>query len=1024
MQLEVAFGILGQTTMRMHGRLSTEWGSLKLQQLLATLLVKPKVRMGVNTLADWVWSTDERTPTDAPATLRTYAGRINKAIRDADAPAKLHTIDGTLHIDVERETIDYFAFESLLRSAQEHRKEHDHDTACAILGTALDLWRGQPLAVLKSQRAADWRYSAIQHTWLPANQLLLGELIALERFETALRKLDELQREHRTDIGLVRRRLYILRELDRTDEMGDYHIKTRKALLDEDPTAAEDLRKYYNTLLSEPEPRRSATRTTPGARGAAERLALVPLPRRPADPVTRNRPSSLLPAFAPQGPSLLPPGVTDFVGHQDLLTTLDELARTEDGRFRPGVVVLDGLAGIGKTALALRWAHQQYGQLVDTALYVDLHGFDGGHPAEAGDVIDELLDALGVPISRLPTRARKQAKLREIFAGRRALIVLDNAANSAHVLPLMFPLAPSLVVVTSRKSLTALASRHGARHCSVTRLNDVHAARVLSSRIGARAENEQNSLARLTALCGGLPLALQVVARHIESRHGAALTEFADELQDQNRLLDIGDDGDDPPTSIRAALSITYRALPTDAQALFRVIGLSPAPELTLPAAVALSGNSTRKTQHFLDVLVSTHFLTSRGKSGHYHLHDLLRAFSRELTEGAEHSDIRAEAERRLLSFYLHTSYAADRLLFPFRIPVPMLPAVPHAPALDFTIAAEAKAWLLRERANISAVVRWAAPRGYHDYAWRIPHNLYGLYRRHGMYEELRDLYEISATSTQAVEGGLDHEGGTRSDLGFIHLALGDQEAALREFHLCSAIAQQTRNTMGIAISLSHLGKYERQAGNLDAAADLHRRALHHATATGSPGAKSAALHELASTSQARGQHSEALSLYRHALRLREQIDHSHGQAESLTEIAAILAEQKQYDQARQHGLRALEIIESINDVEVGPRACEVMATINYALGDRQATIGYARQAARLATRSHNAPIEANAFHILSRALKDLGRLAAAEEGWLHAKAIYADLNNHAKAERVRQDLATLRTAPRPAIPTKPSMTT
>ncbi|MFD9964582.1 tetratricopeptide repeat protein [Amycolatopsis sp. NPDC058986] len=1013
--MEIAFGILGQTTMRMHGRLSTDWGSLKLQQLLAALLVQPKVRVGVNTLVDWVWSADEREPNDPAATFRTYAGRINKAMREAGVPATLHTIDGALHINVEREAIDYFAFESLVEQAQENRKEHDHEAACAVLATAFDLWRDRPLADLTSQVAETWRYWAVHQIWLPANHLLLGELIALERFETALQKLDELQREHRTDLGLARRRLYVLRELDRPDEMGAYHMKARKLLLgEEDPTAAEDLRKYYNALLSEPGSRRSATRTAPGARGAAERLATVPLPRQPADRTTLDRPPSLLPAFAPRGPSTLPPGAADFVGHHDLQKALDELASTADGRFRPGLVVLDGLAGIGKTALAVHWARRQYGKLVDTALYVDLHGFDGGRPAEAGDVIDELLDALDVPVASLASRARREAKLREILAGNRTLIVLDNAANSAHVLPLMLTLSPCLVVVTSRQGLTALASRHGARHCSVTSLNEVHAAQVLTSRIGSRADAEQESIGRLTALCGGLPLALQLVARHVESRRGAALTEFADELQDQSRLLDIGDDGDDPPANIRAALLVTYRALPSPAQTLFRATGLSPIPELTLHAAVALAGDSTKSVQRALDILVSTHFLTPTGTRDRYRLHDLLRAFARELAESAEHVSTREEAELRLLSFYLHTSYGADRRLFPFRPPVPMLPAAPHTPALEFTSEAEAKTWLLQERANISAIVPWAAQRGYHDFAWRIPHNLYGLYRRLGLNSELRTLYTISTTSTQAVKD-LESEGATRSDLGLICAALGDWDAALREFHITSAIAQKTQSTMGMAISLSHLGTYEKQIGNLDTAAELYRRALHHAVAADSYGAQSAILHRLAGTTLARGRRDEALALYHQALRLREKIGNSHGQAESLIEIAAISADRKQYDNARHYGLQALAIIEKITDVEAGPRACYVMAGISYAQGDHQATIGYARQAARLAMRDHNAVIEANALHILGHALCEIGHRAAAEEGWLQAKLVYTDLNNRERVRHVQQDLAALKTTQAPS---------
>jgi tetratricopeptide (TPR) repeat protein len=1001
-RMEIAFGILGQTTMRMHGRLSTGWGSLKLQKVLAALLTQPGVRMGVDALAEWVWSVDEREPNDAVSTFRTYSGRIGKAMREAGVPATLRTIDGALQLDVDRSAIDYFAFGTLVETARRHSKEGDHDAACAVITTALDLWRGQPLADLTSRPAQDWRYAAIHNSWLPANQLLLGELIAVERFDDALHKLDELQRRHRTDIGLARRRLHVLRELDRTDDLGAYHLAVRKLLLaDGDSAAAADLLKYYNTLTAKAEPGRAE----PGARSAAERLASLPRPRPPVDDPIADPPRSLLPPFAPRGRSLLPPATPDFVGHHDVQEALDDLARTAEGRFRPGVIVLHGLAGIGKTALALHWAHQQHGRLVDTALYLDLHGFDGGRPVKADDVVDELLDCLGVSLARLATRAGREAKLREILAETRTLVVLDNAATSAHVLPLLFTLSPSLVLITSRQNLTALAGRHGARHCSVPPLNETHAAQVLTSRIGPRGAAEQEPLTRITALCGGLPLALQLVAHHIDGRRGAALTELADELQDRSRLLDIGDDGDDPPANMRAALSVTYSALPPEARDMLRLIGLSPAPELTLHAAVALAGKPAKDVKHALDVLVSTHFLTHTGGRDRYRIHDLLRAFARELSEGDE------AAERRLLSFYLQASFDANRLLFPFRPPVPMIPAEPDIPSLEFASESEASTWLLRERNNCGALVPWAAQRGHHDYAWRIPHNLYGLYRRYAFYNELRDAYTVSVFSTRAV-GDLESEGATRSDLGLIAFTMGDLDSALQEFHLAAAIAQQTQSPMGNAISLAHLGTYEAQIGNLESAAALYRRALDQVVATNSAGAESAILHRLAETFRARERHDEALGLYRQALQLREGIDNRHGQAETLTEMAATLGEQQRYADAQRCGRRALAIIEEINDIEVGPRACCVMATIHYRQGHLEAAIGYARQAVRLAARIHSASVEADALHILGHALREKGRLAAAEEGWLTAAAVYADLNNRERVAHLRGDLADLAGTP------------
>jgi tetratricopeptide (TPR) repeat protein len=1002
--MEIIFGILGQTTMRMHGRLISEWGSLKLRRVLAALLTEPKARMGMGTLAEWVWSLDEPEPNDPVSTFRTYSARIGKAMREAGVPAALRTIDGALHLEVERSAIDYFAFGKLIEPARLHSKEKNHEVACEVATSALALWRGQPLADLTSQPARTWRYSAVHNAWLPANQLLLGELIALGRFDAALRKLDELQREHRTDLGLARRRLHVLRELGRTDDMGAYHISVRRLLVaDDDHAAAADLLEYYNSLI----PGKSSSSARRGARSAAERLASLPRPRPPSDSAP-----TLLPALTPRGRSTLPPAAAGFVGHHDLQKTLDGLARAADGRFRPGVIVLDGLAGIGKTALAVHWAHSQYGRLADTALYLDLHGFDGGRPVKAEDVVDELLDAFDVPIARLPTRARREAKLREILAQHRTLVVLDNAANSAHVLPLLFTLSPSLLLVTSRQGLTALASRHGARRCSVTPLNEPHAVEVLTNRVGPRGAAEQEPLARISALCGGVPLALQLVAHHIESCRGAALTEFADELRDRSRLLDIGDDGDDPPANMRAALSVTYNALPREARDLLRSIGLSPAPELTLPAAAALTGLPAKDVRHALDVLVSTHFLTHTGAPGRYRVHDLLRTFAREIAEAEETAEAREDAERRLLSYHLHAGHNADRLLFPFRPPVPMLPAMTGVPSVEFTSESAAASWLLTEKNNFDRLIPWAAQRNHHEYAWRLAHPLYGIYRRYGFYSELRDAYSVSVTSTQIVEN-LEAEGATRSDLGLICLALGDRDAALRELHLAAAIAQQTGGAVWIATSLLHLGTFEAHIGNPDEAEAMYRRALGKLRTTRNAGTESAILHRLAETLRERGRNDEALALYLQALDLKQSIGNRHGEAEILTDLAATLCRQGNYAAAQRYGLRSLEIIQQINDIEASPRACLVMAEVNHRQGRHTAAIGYARQAVRLAMRNHNAIVEAEALHLLGHALQETGRLAATEEGWLAAAAIYDDLGNRERQQHLHADLALLREVPR-----------
>ncbi|WAL68225.1 tetratricopeptide repeat protein [Amycolatopsis cynarae] len=976
--MDIAFSILGSTALSVRGEPVADWGEPRLRGILGVLLACAGQRIPVETLVERVWEEDRQPPANDRTTLNTYAGRIRKALHEANAPAQLLTVRGAYLLQVERTRIDYYAFESLAGRARDLADEGKPDRALEMITKALSLWRDAPLADLRTEWAVNWRQWATERRWLPGQRLLLDQLIRLGRLDPALARLDELEDGHGLDLELAKRRLRILAARSGEEETTAY-FDLRRRLKDAGSLEdAEELRRYHDQLRER------------GGWAAPVTVASAPSPAEWKPPRVN-----------------LPADVSDFVGHEELQRKLGKFATTETGALRRGVAIVDGLAGIGKTALVVHWAHRLLGRQVDHAVYLDLLGFAPGRSLTVDDVIGELLIAFGASLDLLTTRAQRETALRDTLIGTRTLIILDNAANSDHLRPLLLPLSPALVVATSRHRLTGLAGRHGVLHFSVSPLDRRQSAELLAVRIGERADSDPHSVARLAQLCGGLPMALQLVAHHIDLHQGTPLARFAEELKDRNRLLDIGDDGDDPPASLRAALSTSLEALPEEARQLFEMLGLVPLPEIGSPAAAALMGTPPARAQHALDILASAHLIQPVATPGRYRLHDLLRAFARQLSSRME-EDVKAQAESRLLSYFLHASYAADRALFPFRAPVPMLARCDDVHMPDFADSDSAIAWLLREREVFMTLIPWAAQRKHWDYAWRLPHNLYGAYRRYGHYENLSFLYQTAIEAAEAI-GDRDGEGASRNDLGLILAALEERGKSVRQFQLAASLARETGELSKVATTLLHLGKAEAQSGNHDQAMTHYREALRLAESTNAIALEASILDALGRSHHATDHHGAALEAFGRSLRIRRALGNWHGQTQTLAEVADCFRAKGDLTEAAIHCRRALDIVERIHDVEVAPRACEVMAHIQVGLGRNRTAMEYARQAIRLAERIRAHPVTAGALHALGLALHATGHDAAAEEGWRQAAKLYSALEDHRRLREVQADLSMLR---------------
>src|SRR5579875_2723263 len=400
-------------------------------------------------------------------------------------------------------------------------------------------------------------------------------------------------------------------------------------------------------------------------------------------------------------PRQLPAAVTQFTGRgQELRWLTRSLDERSTGGGTTLISAVGGTAGVGKTALAVHWAHQVASRFPDGQLYVNLRGYDPGQPVPPGDALAGFLRALGVPGSDTPPDTGERAGLyRSLLAGRRLLVVLDNAGSVGQVRPLL-PGAPTcMTLVTSRDALAGLVARDGAQRLDLALLPLDEATALLTGLIGERAVADPDAVTVLARRCAQLPLALRVAAELATSRPAEPLGALTRELDDQNRRLELLDADGDPVTAVRGVFSWSVRRLPPAAARTFRLLGLHPGPEFDPYAVAALTGEDAATATQALGQLARAYLTepgTDRsaaapGRLEQYRLHDLLRDYARELAAATDGPAVTHAALTRLFDYYLGTAAAAMDTLFPaerHRRPRVPLPAAGAAPPADTPAAA------------------------------------------------------------------------------------------------------------------------------------------------------------------------------------------------------------------------------------------------------------------------------------------------------------------------------------------------
>ncbi|HEU4422177.1 MAG TPA: tetratricopeptide repeat protein [Pilimelia sp.] len=566
--------------------------------------------------------------------------------------------------------------------------------------------------------------------------------------------------------------------------------------------------------------------------GSLERLRGAALAARAA-PLSdsRRRPSRT------ERPRQLPAAMAHFTDRAEHLERLDAfLAGPGAGPLAVVVAVLTGTAGVGKTALAVEWAHRVAHRFPDGQLYVNLRGFDpAGAPMTAAEALRGFLDGLGVAAARVPATVAAQAGLyRSLLAGRRVLIVLDNARDADQVRPLL-PGAPGcVVVVTSRDRLSGLVAVEGAHPLTVAPFAPATARSALAARLGRhRVAAEPRAVDDMVDRCAGLPLAVAIVAARAAAHPNFALATFVRELRDTPSTLD-GLAGPEALADVRTVFSWSYRTLSDSAARLFRQLALHPGPDVALPAAASLASAPPGRTREWLAELTDASLLTEHAP-GRYTLHDLLRAYAAEQAHALDSPAEREATVDRVLDHYLHTANAAALLRDPHRDQIPLPPAAPGVTPEPITDSTHALSWLATEHQVLLAAVRLAGQAASGTRTWQLAWAVAGYLDRQGHWS---DLLDTQRTALRAARRIADRTGQAQAHrhLGNAYLRMGRLDDAHRQYSNALDLFGQLGDDVSTAhvhvavnVILDGQGRHEDALAQVHKALDLFRATGHRA---------------------------------------------------------------------------------------------------------------------------------------------------------------------------------------------------
>lgn len=918
------------------GDLTRPVPGLRRKAVLAVLGLHAGQVVSSDHLIDVVWG--ENAPATALNTLQRHISYLRVLL---GAKASIVARPPGYVLDIGDEATDVEAAERLIRQGTQ---SPDPAQTVTHLRAALALWRGRPLADVAELRWLGEQAERLDHTEHEAVRALVDARLALGEHAQLIPELERLISSRPFDEHLHRQLMIALYRSGRQAESLAKYQRLKHALAEElgiDPSLPS--RELEAAIL-----RQDAALDPP-----AQVVAIAPL--------LSVAPAQLplaAPAFAARGRE---------IARLDAMLT--RLSGADQGPATVLIAMLSGTAGVGKTTLAVHWAHRVRHLFPDGQLYVNLRGFDrGGSTVDPGVALRGFLDAYGIAAQRIPADLDAQAALyRTVLDGKRVLIVLDNARDVEQVRPLLPGSPGCVVVVTSRNQLASLVTVEGACPVTLDLLTDEEARDLIARRIGEdRVAAEGAAVQQVITLCARLPLALAIAAASCVTRPDIPVAGVAAQLRDSAGALEALNSAD-TSTDIRSVFSWSYHALSPAAARLFRALGLHPGPDLSAPAAASLAGVAPAAVRPLLAELIQANLL-AQPNPDRYGFHDLLWTYAADRAQTEESQQQRSEVSHRLLDHHLHTAFPAAMLLNPHRQPMamPMLAPRPGTTPERLSNRDEAAAWFTAERAVLLALVKRAATDGFDRHVWQL---------------------------AWASQDHLDRWGYWEDQVANQHAAI---QAARRQGNL----AAQAHAHCAVSTACARMSRYDEAHTQL-------RHALEHYGALDDRAGQATVEYQMGWLSNRQGNHDQALHHARQALRLYRAAGKPILAARALNSLGWGYALRGDYARARPRCELALDQMRLLGDVTFQAGTSDSLGYIYHHLGDYAVAVSHYRRALELFRDLDDRYYEADTLNHLGDTHLAARDPDASRDAWQQALAILEQLA-HPDATVVRTKLEAL----------------